>query len=105
MAKTKDRLMLEKIFNTVKENASFDDYCEVGQETLKELAKHLNKDISELGADLTRVFLEVSTDDFEIPDMYNRDCPDEENFEVEVSVKYKGKVIKTTVSNYNVCLY
>jgi len=102
MAKSKDRLMLEELFKAASENNLYEDSCGEGRELLKNLAKHLNKPLSDICGEPVVIGLSIDLEEFVIDDVFDADdlatYPSDE-FEVEVIVKRNGKRIQVDVSN------
>jgi len=97
MAKSKDRLMLEKIFKEVSNNGLYDELCSDGKEVLKDLAKHLNKPLSEICGVPVCKSIRIVTEEFEIPDLYDDDTDADMELSVEVVVKRNGKKLDVNV--------
>jgi hypothetical protein len=95
MAKSKDRLMLEEIFEAAAESGLYQESCDDGKKLLKTLAKHLNRPMSDICGEPINKCLVIYTDEFEIPDVFedNEDDPSE-LLTVEVVVSSNGKRIK-----------
>lgn len=101
MAKSKDRLMLEKILDRAAADNIYQDLCNDGKEILKNLAKHLNKPLSYVCGDPVERSLHIYTDNFEIPDMFEDDDSEAENvLTVEVIVKKGNKKLNASVSSF-----
>lgn len=95
MTKSKDRLMLEKLFDSAASSSLYHNSCNEGKEILINLAKHLNRPMSDICGEPINKCLVIYTYEFEIPDVFedNEDDPSE-LLTVEVIVKKDGKKIK-----------
>lgn len=103
MSKSKDRLMLEKLFNAAADNGLYEDSCDDGKELLRDLAKHLNKPLNKLCGDPLDVALRIYTDTFNLEDVFHSEDveeePGDEFTSIEVFVTRNGKRIKVEVSD------
>lgn len=102
MAKSKDRLMLEKLLELAANNNLYEDVCDDGKVALKELAKYLGKSQEYLRGDPVNKSLIIYTDNFDVPDMFEDDvCEAEDILTVEIIVKKNGKKISVNVDSFN----
>lgn len=105
MAKSKDRQMLEKLFESACENKIFDEVCDEGKKQLVELAEYLKKDAELLSDEYvykTFFINDIYTDSFTIDKLFT--YPSHSDIEVEIKVYYKNKLVheeKSTVSDFN----
>jgi hypothetical protein len=101
MAKSKDRLMLEKILKDAADNGVYNQLCDDGKATIKDLAKYLNKPLSYVCGDPVERSLQIYTNSFEVPDLFEDDDDEAEDIlSVEVIVKRNGKSFNVPVDSY-----
>jgi hypothetical protein len=102
MSKSKDRLMLEKILNNAADSGVYYQLCDDGKTVIKDLAKYLNKPLSYVCGDPVEKSLQIYTDTFEIPDLFEDDDDEAEDVvSVEVIVKRNGKSFNIPVDSYS----
>ncbi len=98
--KSKDRLMLEKIIAKINETGFYDELCADGQDTVREIAKHVGVDLVDA---YCRYDVDLDTIQIDVSDEYDGHKGE---FEARVIVTHKpsGEVFEGNVGVYGVSL-
>ena len=92
MAKSKDRVLLEKIINTIDKD-TYESLCEDGQDLVNEISKHVKIDLGFYN----EVTLSLNNVDIDIPAWI-----DPNELVIEAKITHKNKEILTTKLGFSV---